>query len=334
MNTHRSGGPIPDLTPPPVRAMTTALIRRIAVPLAVATTLLFAGRPFAAEAVAQCGVQGVAVQVLGSGGPEMRGRASASYLVWVDGRARVLLDSGGGSALRFGESGARMADIDVVLFSHLHSDHSADFPVLVKSSHFEPRPRRRALPVFGPTGTALFPTTSEFLAGFFAAKTGVFRYLGPAGNEMVYDLEPHDVALSAQESRGIYDQDGLRVSATAVIHANVPALAFLVEAKGKKIAFSGDGNGNNGNLQKLAAGADMLVAHLAIDDSFHFGERSLHAPPALIGEIAADARVGQLVLAHRRPETLGKEAALQAVIARAYKGSIVFAEDLSCFGLN
>ena len=104
-----------------------------------------------------CGAKGVAVQVLGSGGPEMRGRASSSYIVWLDGKARVLVDSGGGSALRFGESGARMADIDAVLFSHFHSDHSAGFPVLVKSSHFESPARKRPLPVFGPTGTALRP---------------------------------------------------------------------------------------------------------------------------------------------------------------------------------
>ena len=97
-----------------------------------------------AAASEPCGTKGVAVQVLGSGGPEMRGRASASYLIWVDGKARVLVDSGGGSALRFGESGARVADFDVVLFSHFHSDHSADFPVLVKSSHFEDKPRKRS----------------------------------------------------------------------------------------------------------------------------------------------------------------------------------------------
>ena len=295
--------------------------------LLVATALL------ANAAAPGCGGQGVAVQVLGSGGPEMRGRASASYLVWVDGKARVLVDAGGGSALRFGESGALVADIDAVLFSHLHSDHSADFPVLVKSSHFEARPRKRSLPVYGPTGTVLYPSTTEFLDGLFAAKTGVFRYLGPAGNEMAYPFEPHDVALQAHETRVIHDQDGLRISATPVVHAKVPALAFLMEVQGKKIAFSGDGNGNNGNLQTLAAGAHLLVAHLAIDDTFHFGERSLHAPPAVIGDIAAEARVGQLVLAHRRPETLGKEAALQADIARAYKGPVRFADDLGCFGL-
>ena len=57
----------------------------------------------------QCPSDGVAVQILGSGGPRAgTGRASASYLVWVDGRARVMVDAGGGSFVRFGESGARL----------------------------------------------------------------------------------------------------------------------------------------------------------------------------------------------------------------------------------
>ena len=295
-----------------------------------AGSLLHAAVALAGPAAA-CPANGVSVQVLGSGGPEMRGRASASYLVWSDGKARVLVDSGGGSALRFGESAARVADLDAVLFSHFHTDHSADFPVLVKSSHFEDHPRKMPLPVFGPEGTALMPSATEFLAGLFNEKTGVFRYLGPAGNEKKYELEPHDVALEAHEIRVLYEKEGLRISATPVVHSKIPALAFLVEVGGKRIAFGGDGNGNNGNLQKIAAGADLLIAHLAIDDSFHLGERSLHAPPALIGEIAAQAKVAQLVLAHRRPETLGKEPALQAVIAREFKGPISYADDLSCF---
>ena len=51
----------------------------------------------------------------------------------------MLIDSGGGSALRFGESGANMTDLYVVLFTHLHVDHTADFPALIKSSYFEDR---------------------------------------------------------------------------------------------------------------------------------------------------------------------------------------------------
>jgi hypothetical protein len=72
-----------------------------------------------------CGPSGVALQVLGSGGPELQDkRASTSYLVWRNGVPRVLVDSGGGSALRFGESGATMSDLDVILLTHLHVDHS------------------------------------------------------------------------------------------------------------------------------------------------------------------------------------------------------------------
>ena len=308
---------------------TAARLRRLACGVAV-----FSGLHGPALAAADgCGASGVALQVLGSGGPEMRGRASASYLVWVDGKARVLVDVGGGSALRFGESRARMADLDAVLFSHLHSDHSADFPVLIKSSHFESAPRKRALPAFGPPGTPLMPSTSEFMDALFAPKTGVFRYLGAAGNEKTYEIESHDVALGAAETKLIFDRDGLRISATPVIHANIPALAFRVEVQGKSMVFFGDGNGNNGNLEKISGGASLLIAHLAIDDSIHFGERSLHAPPDVIGRIAQQSSAKRLVLAHRRPETLGKETHLKQVIAREYSGPISFADDLDCIAV-
>src|SRR6201990_523417 len=92
-------------------------------------------------AVAQtCGAHGIAVQVLGSGGPELQDkRASSSYLIWADGQPRGLVDAGGGSALRFGESGAQMSQIDVILFTHFHEDHSGDLPALIKSSWFEDR---------------------------------------------------------------------------------------------------------------------------------------------------------------------------------------------------
>jgi hypothetical protein len=66
-----------------------------------------------------CGRNGVALQVLGSGGPELQDkRASTSYLVWRGGVPRVLIDSGGGSALRFGESGAAMSDLGVTQWRH------------------------------------------------------------------------------------------------------------------------------------------------------------------------------------------------------------------------
>ena len=124
-----------------------------------------------------CTGTGIELQVLGSGGPELQTkRASTSYILWRDGHTRVLIDSGGGSALRFGEADAVMTDVDVVLFTHLHADHTADFPALIKSSFFEDR--TRPLPVFGPTGNVYFPATTAFVKTTFGPDAGAFRYLG------------------------------------------------------------------------------------------------------------------------------------------------------------
>src|SRR5947199_130990 len=95
-------------------------------------------------------------------------RASSSYLVWHNGVPRLLVDAGGGSALRFGESSAQMAQIDAILFSHFHVDHSADFTALVKSSWFEDR--TRPLPIYGPPGNDFMPSTTEFVADLFGGE--------------------------------------------------------------------------------------------------------------------------------------------------------------------
>jgi hypothetical protein len=134
--------------------------------------------------------------VLGSGGPELQDkRASSSYLVWQDGQARALVDAGGGSALRFGESGAQMSQLDVILFTHFHVDHSADFPALIFSSWFEERDR--PLPVYGPAGNSEFLSTVDFVHALFNSRNGIYRYLSVLlvpQEEGGYELQPHNVA--------------------------------------------------------------------------------------------------------------------------------------------
>ena len=289
----------------------------------------------AAEQVAGCGAQGIAVQVLGSGGPEVQDRrASSSYLVWQDGRARVLIDSGGGSALRFGESGATVTSLDVVLLTHLHVDHTADLAALVKSSFFEERDRE--LPLYGPVGNDAFPSTTEFVRTLFDQRRGAYRYLGSfvsAAAPSPYWLHAHDVRLTDTAIRRIYNQGGLSVLATRVIHGGVPAMAFRVELGGLSAVFSGDGNGDNGNLERLAAGADVLIAHNAVAEGATGVERALHMPPSVIGRIAGTANVRRLVLSHRMLRTLGREAETERIIRDAFHGPISFADDLGCYRL-
>ena len=301
--------------------------------LAIAVTAIaITAAAFPCAKAAQCTGRGVEVQVLGSGGPELEDkRASSSYLVWRDHSPRVLIDSGGGSALRFGQSGARVEQLDAILFTHLHIDHSADFPALMKSSYFESRDR--PLPVYGPGGGESFPSTVQFVAGLFDARRGAYRYLGDflAGRDGGYSLQPHDVVLRDHEVRVVLRSKGLVASATRVVHGRVPAIAWRVSVGGRDIVFSGDTNGENGNLERIAQGADVLVAHNAVPEEATGAVRQLHMPPSVIGRIAQTAGVKQLVLSHRMLRTIGREADTLAEIAKTYKGPVQFADDLDCF---
>ena len=270
-----------------------------------------------------CGAQGIAVQVLGSGGPELQDkRASTSYLVWDGGRARIMVDAGGGSALRFGESGAQVSQLDALLFSHFHVDHSGDFAALIKSSWFEDR--QRPLPIYGPPGNDFMPATTEFVWDFFGDKRGAYRYLSEllvVGEPGSYKMQPHNVtARSAPEE--VFRSGGLRVSAVGVVHGAVPALAWRVETAGKVIVFSGDTNGEGEGLVRLAANADLFIAHNAVPEGAAGIERRLHMPPSVIGQVAGDAQVKSLVLSHRMLRTLGGGSNArrdQETIFRAYR---------------
>src|ERR1700722_7021664 len=278
-----------------------------------------------------CGAEGVAVQVLGSGGPELQDkRASSSYLVWQDGQARVLVDAGGGSALRFGESGAKMSQLDVILFTHFHVDHSADFPALIFSSWFEER--NRPLPVYGSAGNSEFPSTVDFVHALFNGRNGIYRYLSVLlvpQDEGGYGLQPHNVV--GDPSTAAFRGEHLTAYAARVIHGAVPALAWRVEVGGKSIVFSGDTNGEGADLVRLAKDADLFIAHNAVPEGATGVERRLHMPPSVIGEIAQEAHVKRLVLSHRMLRTLGKEEQSESEIRKNFSGPVAFANDLDCF---
>jgi ribonuclease BN (tRNA processing enzyme) len=278
-----------------------------------------------------CGKTGVWLQVLGSGGPELTDqRASSGYLVWRDGRARVLIDMGGGSMLRFEQSGARIEDLQVILLTHLHVDHSADLPTFVKASFFTDR--TDDLPLYGPTGGGLFSDTTEFVQSLFGAENGAFRYLNRFVSEGgAYRLLPHDVTADGREQATVINDERFRLTAAPVHHGTVPALAWRVDIGGHAVAISGDMNGDYHTLEKLASGVDLLVAHNAVPESASGVARALHMPPSVIGDIAAIAKVKYLVLSHRMNRTLGREGESEKFIRKRYRGPLKFADDGDCF---
>lgn len=294
--------------------------------------LIMVGQP--ALAAQRCGEQGVWLQVLGSGGPEVDdGRASSGYLIRHNGKARILIDVGGGSLLRFEQSGAQLNDLDLILLTHLHVDHSADLPYLLKASFFTQRDRDLSL--YGPTGNQLMPATTEFVQALFGPK-GAFRYLAdylanaPNSTEP-YRLRPYDVTAGGKTRKLVLQTPDYRINAVPVYHGPIPALAWRVDLAGRSIVFSGDMNNDNNTLAGLATGADLLVAHHAIPEQAAGVARNLHMPPSVIGRIAGQARVKHLLLSHRMNRTVGHEAQTRQLIAQHYRGSAEFVEDLQCF---
>lgn len=278
-----------------------------------------------------CASQPVHLQVLGSGGPIADDpRAGASNLVWVDGKARLLVDAGGGAFLRYSESGARFEDLDAILLTHLHGDHAGDLASILNAGSFTER--RAPLPVIGPDGSDLFPGTAAFLEAL-VGREGAFRYLYPYldGSAALPRLEPMDVAAGEPGRQRVLDADGLTVDAIAVHHGGVPALAYVVTARGKTIVFAGDQSFLSTDFVELLAGSrpDVLVMHDAINGD-PGQPRGLHRDPDSIGETAAALAPGKLVLTHHMQRALTRrDEVLQAIGAR-YKGPLQMADDGMC----
>ncbi len=273
--------------------------------------------------------EGVALQVLGSGGPIADdGRASSAYLVWVDGESRVLIDAGGGTFVRFGEAGASFVELSFIGLSHLHTDHSADFPALLRSRNFSGR--GRALDVAGPDGRGDFPGLKSWLERMLDRDSGAYAYLsgfldGTRGLPMLAARE-----VVGEEVATVYRDDDIAVTAMHVPHGIVPALAFRVEVGGQSIVFASDQNGSKSAFADFAKGADILVMHLVVPEGIKGVGRRLHAPPSVIGTIAGRAQPEKLVLSHFMARSLEDLERNIELVRSGYAGEVILADDLAC----
>ena len=272
-----------------------------------------------------CQASPVAVQILGSGGPRVsKDRASASYLLWIAGRARILVDAGGGAYARFGASGASLEDLSLIAISHLHPDHVSDLPALFWS--IDQTRKDPPLPIAGPSGNDLVPDFQTFLNVLLDQKNGAFRVLGGmvGGSGRGVPLEVTVTDVKKGEPSMVFNRQGITVTAIGIPHGDIPALAYRVQAQNKSIVFSTDQNGTNPSFVEFARGADVLIMHMAIAAG---ASSPLHAAPAAVGRIAQDAHVGRLVVSHIGQFDL--DAAISDV-KKAYSGSLTIGADLQC----
>jgi ribonuclease BN (tRNA processing enzyme) len=301
----------------------------------------------------------LSVMVLGSGGPVATpsGRASAGYLIFVEGQPRILMDIGGGGFQRLAASGTNVKDLDIVLLSHLHIDHTGDLSSVIKTVYFHNRGagtfRTAPIRIFGPgvnaatfPGTEIlqYPASTEYVDGHYHKEFGLERYLNIfataiSGGEFDYTIEDFSPDVSLP-TRTILDEDGLLIQTLGVIHGPVPSLAFRIEYQGKSIVYSGDTSSKTDNMIDLAEDADLLIYDTAIMDDLPAGPNdgvffALHTTPTRIGEVAAAAEPEKLVLSHITPITEPRLDEVKRLIrAQGYEGRIITAEDLQVYNLD
>ena len=257
------------------------------------------------------------VVVLGSGGPRAFGRAGSSYILVLEGRPRVLVDAGPGAFLRVGELHLDLVEVDTVLLTHLHIDHSGDL-----AAFFNARALTGDGPIayriFGPDGAGLFPKTSRFV-DLLVGADGAFAYQKTFGAHESFAVRDLAVGLNASRTK-ILDENGLVVEEIATHHGDCPSVAYRISYASVSVVFSGDMDASAlPNLVQLAKNADLLIFNCAVLDPPGSPSQlyDLHTPPRRIGEAARESGVKSLLLSHLAPDVEGQEDAVRKSIRAA-----------------
>lgn len=275
--------------------------------------LFFAGQAKAVISEAPyCGDEGVWIQVLRSGGLRYADTSvSSSYLVWIDNQAKLLVDTGHGAAIRFDEADAKIDDLDAIAITHLHRENTSDLWAFLRSSS----PGKR-LTLMGPFGE-----DDRFLDDF--AGIGFARQRPTL----------HSISAEGRRRWARFGNETLRAAAIPVHHGEERGLAWRITIGDRSITFTGDFSNQKNVMAEFAKGSDALVANHGAPEDARGATRDAFARPSQIGRIAAEADVRMLILGARGARTKGREVQTLQVIEEHYKGPIILADDLECWGL-
>lgn len=267
-----------------------------------------------------CEGPGLHLQVLGSGGAELAGaRAGSGFLLWRDGRARVLIDAGPGTALRFRESGARFADLDAVLFTQLHADHSADITALI--DYGQSQGRQRPLSLYGPSGNRYMPSTVGLVRSLFDPVRGAYRHLGDLispQTALTYKLRPLNVLEKPVPSPTIALAADLQATAMPLRKGRAPVLVWRV-AHGSQVAVLGPSRVMAGTF---AQDADILAVSLPAPENTE-----------QLARLVKTANTKHVLLTQRRTPGSDTETRIAARIRHDAGVRATLAEDLACHAL-
>ncbi|MGE0601134.1 MAG: MBL fold metallo-hydrolase [Dehalococcoidia bacterium] len=284
------------------------------------------------------------VVFLGTGSPiPSPDRCGCGHVI-VAGSTHVLVDCGYGAARRINPAGIIPAQIDIAVFTHMHTDHITDVPDFLNQRWTSGA--ERPLRVFGPAGT------KKMIDGFQMALEDDVRFrtahhpgkLHPDGAKVEVTEFPTSATPEA-----FFAENGVVLESFEVDHFPVvPAVGYRAKFDGRSAVLSGDTNLCD-SLMNAAQGTDLLVSDALNPAMFQqFIERvrtmgrtnmasiledvpSYHISTDEVAQLARDAGVGALVLSHLLPNLPNNdemEAAFRAGMSDVYPGPIRIARDM------
>ncbi|WP_221931963.1 MBL fold metallo-hydrolase [Paracoccus sp. M683] len=275
------------------------------------------------------------VIVLGTGTPVPNGdRAGSGLAIIHDGEA-YLFDAGHGmmqNAIKawkdLDAEELNPTKIKQVFITHLHSDHTLDYPELASTYWWRREERLKAI---GPKGLqAMTDGFYEMMQADIAIRT--------SGVNPVKDPSMYQVDVTEIEQDGVvFDENGVTVEAFTVDHGEVkPAYGFKVTTPDRTIVISGD-TAYSETLIEKAKGVDILVHEVigeeglrGLSPEWQEYHRSVHTLTSELADIANQAQPGTLVLTHIATYAAPLETAKTEVEA-LYDGKVVLASDLDEF---
>ncbi len=266
--------------------------------------------------------------LLGTGCPSVdHKRFGPSNLVSTK-TAKILVDCGSGITQRLHELKVSSANIDALLFTHLHSDHAVDLYQLIISSWHSYR--IKPWKIYGPKGTKKF--VKKIMDAWADERKLRISYESRASSKAF------DVQVIEFKSIGNIKIKDLNIKYFEVDHKPVKyAYGFCFTNKNKKLTISGDTRPCE-NLMKYAQKSDVLLHEVFIEGeilqtnkmrtqkTLH-NVQSYHTTSSQVGKVAFIARAKKLVLTHFVPTRFDKKN-LKKVIKHDFGKNPIIGEDL------
>ena len=266
--------------------------------------------------------------LLGTGCPSVdHKRFGPSNLVSTN-RTKILVDCGSGITQRLHELKVSSADIDALLFTHLHSDHAVDlYQLIISSWHLY---RIKPWKIYGPKGTKKF--VKKIMDAWADERNLRISYESRAS------AKAFDIQVTEFKSIGSLKIKDINIKYFEVDHKPVKyAYGFCFTNKNKKLTISGDTKPCE-NLMKYAQKSDVLLHEVFIEGeilqtnkmrtkkTLH-NVQSYHTTSTQVGKVAFISRAKKLVLTHFVPTRFNKNN-LKKTVKKDFGKDPIIGEDL------